>query len=64
MMLATLVAGGLLTWVGPRTMMLVSGLLSASPGLIWLLAMGCKRFSVPTGAVRESYSQSAAAACS
>ena len=56
MMVATLVAGGLLSWVSPRTMMLVSGFLSASPGLIWLLALGCNRFSVPAGAVRESYS--------
>lgn len=57
MMLATLVAGWMLTWVGPRTMVIVSGLLSASPGVIWLLAMWFKRFSVPSGAVRESYSQ-------
>lgn len=57
MMLATLAAGWLLTWVSPRRMMLVSGFLSASPGLIWLLAMWLKRFSVPAGAVRESYSQ-------
>jgi MFS family permease len=56
MMIATLAAGGLMTWVGPRTMMLVSGLLSALPGLVWLVAMGLKRFGVPACAVRESYS--------
>jgi MFS family permease len=55
MTLSMIVAGSLLTWVGPRTMMIVSGLLSASPGLIWLLAMRRKRFSVPPCAVREGY---------
>ena len=53
MTVSMLVAGGLLKWVSPRTMVMVSGLLSASPGLIWLVAMWLKRFSVPTCAVRE-----------
>jgi hypothetical protein len=35
--------------------MVASGLLSASPGLIWLLALWLSRFKVPAGAVRESY---------
>ncbi len=55
MMLSMIVAGWMLTWASPRTMMVVSGLLSASPGLVWLLAMWRTRFSVPTCAVRESY---------
>ncbi|MCI0390646.1 MAG: MFS transporter [Acidobacteria bacterium] len=55
MTLSMLVAGWLLTWVSPRTMIVLSGLLSASPGLVWLLAMWRTRFSVPASAVRESY---------
>lgn len=58
MMFSTLVAGSLLNWFSPRTMIIVSGLLSASPGFVWLLAMWLNRFSVPTCAVRESYSES------
>lgn len=57
MMLSTLVAGSLLNWFNPRTMIVVSGLLSASPGAVWLLAMWLNRFSVPTCAVRENYSE-------
>lgn len=57
MTLSMIVAGSLLTWFSPRAMMIVSGLLSASPGLVWLLAMWRARFSVPACAVRESYSQ-------
>jgi MFS family permease len=59
MTLSMLVAGSLMTWVGPRTMMIVSGLLSAGPGLVWLLAMWRTRFSVPRSAVRESYAVTA-----
>jgi hypothetical protein len=55
MTLSMVVAGSLLGWFSPRAMMLVSGLLSASPGLVWLLAMWRAQFSVPTCAVRESY---------
>ncbi len=58
MTLSMLVAGSLMNWFSPRTMIIVSGLLSASPGLLWLLAMWLTRFSVPTRAVRESYSES------
>lgn len=58
MTLSMLVAGSLLDWVSPRTMIIVSGLLSASPGLIWLLAMWLTRFGVPSCAVREGYSES------
>ena len=57
MTISMVVGGSMLTWVNPRTMLVVSGLLSASPGLVWLLAMWRIRFSVPAGAVRESYSQ-------
>jgi MFS family permease len=56
MTLSMIVAGALLNWIGPRTMMIVSGLLSASPGLVWLLAMWRARFGVPAGVVREGYS--------
>lgn len=55
MALATIVTGWLLTWFSARSLMIASGLLSASPGLIWLLALWLSRFSVPAGAVRESY---------
>lgn len=55
MTLSMIVAGWMLTWFSPRTMMVVSGLLSASPGLIWLIAVARRRFHVPAGAVRESY---------
>jgi MFS family permease len=55
MAISTIVTGWLLTWFGPRLLMVVSGLLSASPGLIWLLALWFARFKVPTRAVRESY---------
>jgi MFS family permease len=57
MTISMVVAGALLKWLNPRTMMIVSGVLSASPGLIWLLAMWRVRFGVPACAVRESYSQ-------
>jgi MFS family permease len=49
-----LIGGWMLTWVGPRAMMLASGLMSASPGLFWLLALWLTRFSVPARAVQES----------
>jgi len=55
MAISTIVTGWLLTWFSPRTMMIVSGLLAASPGLLWLTAMWISRFSVPARAVRESY---------
>src|SRR5262249_55885268 len=55
MTLSMAVAGLLLTWFSPRTMMITSGLLSASPGFVWLLAMWRTRFSVPAAAVREGY---------
>ena len=55
MALATIVTGWLLTWFSPRSLMIASGLLSATPGLIWLLALWLSRFSVPASAVSESY---------
>ena len=55
MAISTIIAGWLLSWFGPRTLMVAAGLLSASPGLVWLLAMWFKRFSVPARAVQESY---------
>jgi MFS family permease len=55
MAISTIVTGWLLTWFGPRSLMIASGLLSASPGLVWLLALWFARLQVPTRAVRESY---------
>jgi MFS family permease len=55
MTISMIIGGWLLKWLSPLTMMIVSGMLSASPGVVWLLAMWLKRFSVPARAVRESY---------
>jgi len=55
MAISTIVTGWLLTWFSPRSLMIASGLLSATPGLVWLLALWFARFRVPTRAVRESY---------
>jgi MFS family permease len=55
MAISTIVTGWLLTWFSPRSLMIASGLLSASPGLVWLLALWLARFRVPSRAVRESY---------
>lgn len=54
MTLSMIVGGWLLKWFSPLTMLMVSGMLSASPGVVWLLAMWLRRFSVPARAVRES----------
>jgi MFS family permease len=60
MMTLSMLAGGwLLEYFTPRQMMMASGLLSASPGLVWLLAMWLKRFSVPACAVRENFGEAA-----
>ena len=54
MMTLSMTAGGwLLSLIEPRTLMVVAGLLSASPGIIWLAAMWTSGFSVPPSAVRE-----------
>lgn len=55
MAISTIAAGWLVMHLSPRVMMITSGLLSASPGIFWLMAMWAARFSVPTRAVRESY---------
>ena len=55
MAMTTILAGWLLTYFSPRVMMITSGLLSASPGLFWLMAMWAARVRVPARAVRESY---------
>ena len=59
MTLSMVIAGSLLTWVNPRTMMIVAGLLSAAPGFVWLIAIWRKRFGVPASAVRENYAVTA-----
>lgn len=51
MMISMIVAGWLVGIVGARTMMMISGILSASPGVVWLLALWMRRFSVPARAV-------------
>jgi MFS family permease len=56
MTISMIVSATLLTWVNPRTMIITSGLLSATPGVIWLLAMWRTRFGVPEAAVRDDYS--------
>jgi len=53
MMLATLLAGSLMSRISPRSVMIVSGLLSALPGAVWLAAMWLKRLSVPENAFGE-----------
>jgi MFS family permease len=54
MMTLSMTAGGwLLAVMDPRTLMVMAGLLSASPGVIWLAAMWTSGFSVPATAIRE-----------
>ncbi|HVF90898.1 MAG TPA: MFS transporter [Blastocatellia bacterium] len=55
MTVSTVIGGWLLIWLDPRTLMVMSGLLSAIPGVAWLLALWLTRFGVPAGAVRQSY---------
>ena len=55
MMISMVVGGWLLTKFSPRTMMITSGMLSAIPGIVWLLAMWLARFKVPARALGESY---------
>jgi MFS family permease len=55
MAISTIVAGWLLGWVSPRALMVAAGLLAATPGAVWLVAMWLKRFSVPARAVQRSY---------
>ncbi|HXG66691.1 MAG TPA: MFS transporter [Blastocatellia bacterium] len=56
MMSLSMMAGGwLLTQTSVGAVMVVSGLLAASPGLAWMLAMWLSRFRVPEAALRESY---------
>jgi hypothetical protein len=53
MAISTIVTGWLLTWFSPRSLMIASGLLSASPGIVWLLALWLARFRAAS-AVREA----------
>ena len=54
MMTLSMTAGGwLLAVMDPRTLMVIAGLLSASPGVIWLAAMWASGFSVPSTAIEE-----------
>jgi MFS family permease len=54
MMTVSMIAGGwLLGVIDPRPLMVIAGLLSASPGVIWLAAMWTSGFRVPATAVRE-----------
>lgn len=51
MTVSMIVGGALVPIVGARKMMIVSGLLSASPGAVWLIALWLRRFSIPARAV-------------
>jgi hypothetical protein len=51
MTVSMIIGGALVPIVGARTMMIASGLLSASPGAVWLIALWLRRFSVPARAV-------------
>lgn len=55
MALSTIASGWLIKHIGPRALMVLSGVLSATPGVVWLLAMSLRGFKVPDHAVRESY---------
>jgi MFS family permease len=55
MAIATVASGWLIKWLGPRAVMVISGALSASPGVVWLLALSLTDFRVPSRAVRESF---------
>ncbi|MEP7271794.1 MAG: MFS transporter [Acidobacteriota bacterium] len=63
MTISMIIGGWMVTVVGARTMMIVSGVLSASPGVAWLLALWLRRFKVPEGALAiEQASSSVGAA--
>jgi MFS family permease len=49
------IATWLLNYISPLETLVLSGLLSASPGLLWLIAISFAKFRVPSNAVRESY---------
>jgi MFS family permease len=53
MTLSMIAAGWLLAWFSPRTMLIVSGLLSATPGIVWLLMRWRAQFRVPVAALGE-----------
>ncbi len=55
MTFSMIVASWLLAWFSPRDLMIVSGLLSATPGVLWLLAISLTKFRIPAHAVRASY---------
>jgi len=55
MMTLSMTAGGwLLSVIDPRTLMVMAGLLSASPGVLWLAAIWISGFAVPASAVHET----------
>lgn len=54
MTISMIFGGAMLKWVSPLRMMMVSGLLSATPGMVWLLAVKFARFRVPSRAVQAS----------
>jgi MFS family permease len=51
MTVSMIIGGALVPIVGARKMMIVSGLLSASPGAAWLIALWLRRFTIPARAV-------------
>ena len=63
MSISTVIAGELLLqeWLTPRTLTVVSGVLSASPGVVWLLLFASGRLRMPpTRAQAEDEAQRAA----
>ncbi|HEY6332517.1 MAG TPA: MFS transporter [Blastocatellia bacterium] len=54
-MLSMMAAGWLLTRFDPRSLMIASGLLSASPGLFWLLALWSRALMVPSAALAGAH---------
>ncbi|HXG94782.1 MAG TPA: MFS transporter [Blastocatellia bacterium] len=55
MTISMIIGGWMLKAMSPLTVMIVSGLLSAIPGIAWLLAVKFAEFRIPARAVRESY---------
>jgi hypothetical protein len=50
MSLSMIVAGWSLRLISPRTLTVISGLLSASPGVLWLALFAMRKLSLPQSA--------------
>lgn len=51
--ISLVVAGWSLNFISPRTLTVISGLLSASPGLMWLILFWRSKLSIPQAALTE-----------